>query len=73
AIETGASNIKDAFIKEAQAVQDSDSMQDFLPAVASHIWPIPVVDENNVYRGVVSKNRFLRTLHRAETATNAEQ
>ena len=73
AIETGVSNIKDAFIKEAKAVQDSDSMQDFLPAVASHIWPIPVVDENNVYLGVVSKNRFLRTLHRAETATHAEQ
>lgn len=73
AIETEVSNIKDAFIKEAKAVQDSDSMQDFLPAVASHIWPIPVVDENNVYLGVVSKNRFLRTLHRAETATHAEQ
>ncbi|MBT8333689.1 MAG: glycine betaine/L-proline ABC transporter ATP-binding protein ProV, partial [Deltaproteobacteria bacterium] len=73
AIETGASNIKEAFIKEAKAVQASDSMQDFLPAVASRVWPIPVVDENNVYLGVVSKNRFLRTLHRAETATHAEQ
>jgi len=73
AIDKGVKNIKEAFIKGAKAVQDSDSMQDFLPAVASNIWPIPVVDENNVYLGVVSKNRFLRTLHRAETATNAEQ
>jgi glycine betaine/proline transport system ATP-binding protein len=34
--------------------------------VASSSWPIPVVDDQNVYKGVVSKNRFLRTLHRTE-------
>ena len=41
-------------------------MQDILPDVASRSWPIPVVDDQNVYKGVVSKNRFLKTLHRTE-------
>ncbi len=58
--------IDQAFIDEAIAVKEGDSMQDILPQVASHSWPIPVVDENNVFKGVVSKNRFLRTLHRTE-------
>lgn len=58
--------IDQAFIKEAQAVGIGDSMQDILPQVASHSWPVPVVDENNIYKGVVSKNRFLKTLHRTE-------
>jgi glycine betaine/proline transport system ATP-binding protein len=68
AIERGASDrpIDQAYIPEARAVNANDSMQDILPEVASSSWPVPVVDERNVYRGVVSKNRFLRTLHRTE-------
>ncbi len=61
--------IEDAFIKEALAVKDSESLQDILPQVASHPWPVPVIDEYSSFRGVVSKNRFLRTLHRAENNT----
>ncbi|NNK14016.1 MAG: glycine betaine/L-proline ABC transporter ATP-binding protein ProV [Desulfofustis sp.] len=66
AIEQGASKIDEAFIEEAKVARADDSMQDFLSEVASHAWPVPVVDENNIYKGVVSKNLFLRTLHRAE-------
>ncbi len=73
AIENGESKIAEAFIREAKPVLVSDSMQDFLPEVASHTWPIPVIDENKIFRGVVSKNRFLRTLHRAEDKARAEQ
>ena len=61
------SPIDSAFIQDARAVNTTDCMQDILPDVASKPYPIPVVDENNVYKGVVSKNRFLRTLHKAET------
>jgi glycine betaine/proline transport system ATP-binding protein len=64
--ESGKTKIESAFIPEAKSVNDSEYLQDILPLVASHTWPIPVVDKDNVYRGVVSKNRFLRTLHRAE-------
>ncbi|BBO91575.1 glycine betaine/L-proline ABC transporter ATP-binding protein ProV [Desulfosarcina ovata] len=55
-----------AFIEVAKALQATDSMQDILPEVASRSWPVPVIDENNRYKGVVSKNRFLKTLHRTE-------
>ena len=58
--------LEKAFLKGVETVKDSDSLQDILHLVASHSWPIPVLDENNKYPGTVSKNRFLRTLHRAE-------
>jgi glycine betaine/proline transport system ATP-binding protein len=68
AIENGAADrpLKQAYLAEAKSVKVSDSMQDILPEVSSRSWPIPVVDDQNVYKGVVSKNRFLRTLHRTE-------
>lgn len=55
-----------AYIENAHPVKLDDSMQDILPEVASRNWPVPVVDEKNIYKGVVSKNRFLKTLHRPE-------
>ncbi|WP_028583721.1 glycine betaine/L-proline ABC transporter ATP-binding protein ProV [Desulfogranum mediterraneum] len=61
----GKGNIEQAFLEAATPVQEGECLQDILPQVASHLWPIPVVDENNLYQGVVSKNRFLRTLYRA--------
>lgn len=59
-------NIKFAFLDNQYIAKSTDSMQDILPAVASIPWPIPVVNDDNIYLGVVSKNRFLRTLHKAE-------
>jgi glycine betaine/proline transport system ATP-binding protein len=73
AIEQGATKIDEAFLKEAKVARVEDSMQDFLSEVASHAWPVPVVDENNIYKGVVSKNLFLRTLHRADSDIQAAQ
>ncbi len=68
ALEKGTSDspIDQAFINGARAVNLNDSMQDILPMVASNSWPVPVVDDLGVYKGVVSKNRFLKTLHKAE-------
>ncbi len=62
--------IDGAFLKDAKPVRDSDTLQDILPLVASHSWPVPVLGENDKYLGTVSKNRFLRTLHRAENTDN---
>ncbi len=73
AIDNGSSRIDDAFITEAKTAFLTDSMQDFLPKVASHSWPVPVVDDQNIYQGVVSKNRFLKTLHRAENGTHFDR
>ena len=61
--------LEKAFIDEVQPVSVDDSMQDILPVITRSSWPVPVVDEKNVYQGAISKNRFLRTLHReAEVA-----
>jgi glycine betaine/proline transport system ATP-binding protein len=68
ALESGVSDspIDQAFIDGVAAVKVNDSMQAILPEVASKGWPIPVVDDDKVFKGVVSKNRFLKTLHRTE-------
>ena len=68
ALESGKPDnpVSQAFLENGAPVNLNDSMQDILPQVASSSWPIPVVDDQNVYKGVVSKNRFLRTLHRTE-------
>jgi glycine betaine/proline transport system ATP-binding protein len=67
-IENGApdSPIDQAYLGNGVTVKLNDSMQDILPTIASSPWPVPVVDDANVYQGVVSKNRFLKTLQRTE-------
>lgn len=62
--------IETCFIKDARGVSADDCMQEILSEVASRTWPIPVVDDNNRYLGVVSKNRFLKTLHKSEQNGN---
>lgn len=60
--------LRDAFIPHIQAVKEDDTMQDILPVVAQEACPVPVVDCNNKFKGVVSKARFLNTLHRSGEA-----
>ncbi|WP_319584135.1 glycine betaine/L-proline ABC transporter ATP-binding protein ProV [uncultured Pseudodesulfovibrio sp.] len=60
--------LSQVYLPEAFTVHKDDSMQDILPQVAAATWPIPVVDDNNRYLGVVSKNRFLKILHKTEVA-----
>jgi glycine betaine/proline transport system ATP-binding protein len=62
--------IEGAFIPDTQTVSNEDTLQDILHLVAGNSWPVPVLDENGKYLGTVSKNRFLRTLHRAEDTEN---
>lgn len=70
AVEKDASHeIDTCFIQEAKPVNSNDTMQDILAEVSSRKWAVPVVNDNNVYCGVVSKNRFLRTLHKSEKVT----
>ncbi|MBG0790460.1 MAG: glycine betaine/L-proline ABC transporter ATP-binding protein ProV [Desulfovibrionaceae bacterium] len=74
AIEEGRPDLtlSEVFLEDGDPVNLDESMQDILPMVASSPWPVPVVDADGVYKGVVSKNRFLRTLHRTEEAMNGE-
>ena len=71
-LDRGGDHIREAFLPDVSVVHSDESLQNILPAVAHQPWPIPVVDENGVYRGVISKNRFLRTLHWAEQGTLSE-
>lgn len=68
----GESSLENAYLEGVKPVSADDSMQSILPEVASRNWPVPVIDENGVYKGVVSKNRFLRTLHKTEKHTQEQ-
>jgi glycine betaine/proline transport system ATP-binding protein len=48
-------------------------MQDILPEVAAHPSPLPIIDENGKYLGAISKNLFLKTLHRNQPEETAEE
>jgi glycine betaine/proline transport system ATP-binding protein len=62
----GDKSLRRAFLPDVTPVDVNDSMQELLPSLAARGWPVPVVTDGNVYKGVVSRNRFLRTLHRTE-------
>ncbi|NOR50021.1 MAG: glycine betaine/L-proline ABC transporter ATP-binding protein ProV [Desulfuromonadales bacterium] len=61
--------ISSAYLDGVVTAQAADSMQDILHDVASHPWPIPILGDSDKYLGAVSKNLFLRTLHRSEQET----
>lgn len=56
--------IEEAFLDKVEAVTEDNSLQDSLSFIADSPVPVPVVDNDNVYKGVISKNRFLRTMQR---------
>jgi glycine betaine/proline transport system ATP-binding protein len=56
--------IANAYLGDAISANAADSMQDILPEVARHPWALPILDDSGKYLGAVSKNLFLRTLHR---------
>lgn len=62
AMERGENNLSNALLEESISVPHDTPLQDILTEIRRYDFPLPVVDENNVYLGVVSKNRFLRTL-----------
>ena len=65
-IDSGTEDAKlsKAFLDKVQTVSSSAHLQDALPFISDVPWPVPVVDEDNVYKGAISKNIFLTTLHR---------
>jgi glycine betaine/proline transport system ATP-binding protein len=62
ALERGDGNLNNALLENVKAVPRETQLQEILTMVRRFEFPLPVVDENNIYLGVVSKNRFLRTL-----------
>lgn len=68
AVENGRSGepLETCYLSEVNPANINDNMQDILPEVASKTFPIPVIDDDFVFKGVVSKNRFLKTLHKSD-------
>ncbi len=64
--------ITNAYLDGVVPAHTSDSMQDILPEVANHPWPLPILNDADEYLGVVSKNLFLRTLQRSEPEESEE-
>nr|WP_222862882.1 glycine betaine/L-proline ABC transporter ATP-binding protein ProV [Geothermobacter ehrlichii] len=59
--------IPNAYLEGVQPASVNDFMQDILPEITKHPWPLPVLDDDGKYLGAISKNLFLRTLHRSES------
>jgi len=58
--------ISNAYLDTVVVAHKDDSLQDILPQVAGYPWPLPILDDDRRYLGAVSKNLFLRTLHRTK-------
>jgi glycine betaine/proline transport system ATP-binding protein len=55
-------NLDAALLENVEPVAADTPLQELLTDVRKYEFPVPVVDEENVYLGVVSKNAFLKTL-----------
>lgn len=62
-----------ALMDEVQPVNLEATMQDILPLVTEHPWPVPVVNDDGRYVGAISKNIFLETLHRPDLGDNGQE
>jgi glycine betaine/proline transport system ATP-binding protein len=58
--------VPNAYLEGVEVAHEGDSLQDILPKVAAHSWPLPIVDDEGRYLGAISKNLFLKTLHRSQ-------
>ncbi|MFO8031038.1 MAG: glycine betaine/L-proline ABC transporter ATP-binding protein ProV [Desulfohalobiaceae bacterium] len=65
AIDSGdGQELQSAFVQDLRYVNIQTPLQEVLPAITDSDYPVPVVDDNHIYQGAISKNRFLRTLKR---------
>ena len=69
----GPEALEQAFLPDVEAVSMDTHLQDVLPVITKLGCPVPVVDENSVYKGAISKNRFLKTLRREEAEVTEDQ
>ncbi len=60
----GPQLIPSAYLEGVEVAHKDESLQDVLPKVAGHPWPLAILDDNGKYLGAISKNLFLKTLHR---------
>ncbi|HMA67998.1 MAG TPA: glycine betaine/L-proline ABC transporter ATP-binding protein ProV [Desulfosalsimonadaceae bacterium] len=57
-------DITPAFIEGIEPVATEATLQEVLPKLTSYECPVPIVDENNKYKGTISRYLFLQTITR---------
>jgi glycine betaine/proline transport system ATP-binding protein len=72
ALDRNERNLDSALLEDVAPVPAETPLQEILTAVRRYPFPVPVVDEDGGYLGVVSKNRFLRTLEHGVEASKSE-
>jgi glycine betaine/proline transport system ATP-binding protein len=64
-IESDEKEVEAGFLEGIDPIEASMPLSEVLPIVRRYECPVPVVDENRVYKGALSKNIFLRTLEKS--------
>nr|WP_290919326.1 glycine betaine/L-proline ABC transporter ATP-binding protein ProV [Halodesulfovibrio sp.] len=59
-----------AYLQDVATVNLDDALTEIQPIVASSPCPVPVFNEKQQFKGVISKSRFLRILHKPEQIIN---
>ncbi|MFO8155389.1 MAG: glycine betaine/L-proline ABC transporter ATP-binding protein ProV [Pseudomonadota bacterium] len=60
----GETRYADAFLKEVVSASHDMPLNEVLSLVAESRWPVPVIDDDGRYLGVISKTALLQTLDR---------
>ncbi len=63
-VQSESANMSKAFLQEVKPAQIDTPLQEVLAMLIEIPCPLPIVDENQVYKGVISKDLFLLTLKR---------
>ena len=61
-----SSTLSEAYLDDVVTIGLKDVLTDIQPIVASSPCPVPVLNDDGRFMGVVSKSRFLRILHQPE-------
>jgi glycine betaine/proline transport system ATP-binding protein len=73
AVDRGENNLDGALLKEVEPVQGETPLQEVITVIRTCPCPVPVVDEEKTYLGVVSRSTYLRTLEHGVDASKEEQ
>ena len=65
-------NLDGAILQKIKPVPAETPLQELLTVIRTSPCPVPVVDEDNTYLGVVSRSTFLRTLEHGVRASQEE-
>lgn len=70
---SATARLSDAYLQDVPTLGLQDVLTDIQPVVASSPCPVPVLDDEGNFKGVISKSRFLRILHKPERIIHSVQ